>query len=140
MRLVIQCSVCGTIMTVGTAICGTCHSTGFQNLRLLFECQSCFRLGLAPACGICSKLLSLDPDDAAPGPAEITPEEVILPATVLEEEPIDEAILIEDEHPGEHVLDDMGEFELAPDDYPVAELNDEDLRLDDESDSVVEGK
>jgi hypothetical protein len=64
MRLVIQCSVCGTIWTVGTAICGTCRASGIQNLRLLFECLTCFRLGLNPSCGSCSTGAVENPEDA----------------------------------------------------------------------------
>ena len=61
MRLILQCAVCGTINAVGLTECGTCRATGFENLRLIFECLHCFRVGLTPACDKCSKLLSLDP-------------------------------------------------------------------------------
>jgi hypothetical protein len=70
-RLVLQCSVCGTVNPVGLAECGTCLATGLENLRLLFECPRCFRLDLRPSCEACSKLLSLDePYEVAPDPVD----------------------------------------------------------------------
>lgn len=53
MKLVLQCAVCGTNHPVGTPACATCRATGVQNLRLMFECPSCFRLGLNPTCDAC---------------------------------------------------------------------------------------
>ena len=70
MRLILQCAACGTVGSVGATTCGTCHATGYENLRLLFECPHCFRLGLVPKCEDCAKLLSLDP------PYEVVPEPV----------------------------------------------------------------
>lgn len=158
MRLVLQCSVCGTIHTVGTAICGTCRASGIQNLRLLFECLKCFRLGLNPSCEICSNLLSLDPDEALPEanlslnlvgvsgdmPAlvaefvgESEPSREILEAT-LEEETIEESRL--DRAPKDDSAEDDSDFELTPDDLPIAELSEEELHLDDGHDSIVEDK
>jgi hypothetical protein len=92
MRLVIQCSVCGTIWTVGTAVCGTCRASGIQNLRLLFECLTCFRLGLNPSCESCTKGDLKEPDhslDDLPI-AELDEEEVrredgTIPSTAVKE-------------------------------------------------------
>lgn len=53
MKLVLQCAVCGTNQAVGTAVCLACRATGVQNLRLMFECPTCFRLGIVPACDQC---------------------------------------------------------------------------------------
>jgi hypothetical protein len=147
MRLVLQCSVCGTIHTVGTAVCGTCRASGIQSLRLLFECMRCFRLGLSPSCEVCSQLLSLDPDEAVPegnvgvvavGLWESEPGDEILEVEI-EEESIEKRPLDLDEAPtDDHPADDPSDFELSMDDLPVAELNEEELRLDDESTPIVE--
>ncbi|MCI0701390.1 MAG: hypothetical protein L0241_09950, partial [Planctomycetia bacterium] len=53
MKLVLQCSMCGTHHPVGTVVCSTCHAEGVNQLRLMFECQQCGRLGLAPQCVSC---------------------------------------------------------------------------------------
>jgi hypothetical protein len=60
-RLILQCAVCGTVNPVGLTACGACRATGLENLRLLFECLHCFRVGLMPKCEACSRLLPLDP-------------------------------------------------------------------------------
>jgi hypothetical protein len=144
MRLVLQCSVCGTIHTVGTAVCGTCRASGIQSLRLLFECQRCFRLGLNPSCEICSQLLSLDPDEAVPGGNtgvitvglwESVPDEEILEIGI-EEESIEKRPLDLDEVSPDPPVDDFSDFELSMDDLPVVELDEEELRLDDESNPI----
>jgi hypothetical protein len=65
-RLILQCAVCGTINSVGLTACGTCRATGLENLRLLFECLQCFKVGLTPTCEACSRLLALGPEPEAP--------------------------------------------------------------------------
>jgi hypothetical protein len=74
-RLILQCALCGTANAVGSTECGTCRAAGFENLRLLFECQHCFRVGLVPSCEECSKLLPLDPAyEVVPDP--VNPDEL----------------------------------------------------------------
>jgi hypothetical protein len=140
MRLVLQCSVCGTIHTVGTAVCGTCRASGIQSLRLLFECLRCFRLGLNPSCEVCSQLLSLDPDEEVregnPGVVtvglwESVPDEEIPEGEI--EESTEKRPLDLDEVSPDPAVDDLRDFELTIDDLPVVELDEEELRLDDES-------
>lgn len=71
MRLILQCAACGTVNAVGLTACGTCRATGLENLRLLFECLQCFKVGLTPTCASCSRLLSLDPEpDASRTPVD----------------------------------------------------------------------
>src|SRR5262249_34029501 len=122
MRLVIQCSVCGTIHSVGTAVCGTCRASGFRDLRLLFECLRCFQLGLSPTCDACNRSASPvvyhKPSEGALPPIE----------AMLEEEVLDSELKM-----------DLSEFELAFGDLPVAELDDEELRLEDDSDTESMG-
>jgi hypothetical protein len=102
--LVLQCAVCGTHHPVGATVCATCHATGVQNLRFLFECPKCFRLGLTPACEVC------DP------PAPLPPYELVEDA-----EAADQFV------PARVVTDgEADEFELSLDD------EDEMLRLDDD--------
>lgn len=98
MTLVLQCAACGTCHPVGTPACTTCRATGVQNLRLLFECPACFRLGLSPECEACRPL-----------PYEIVEE----PDEVLALEPTGgEFELIVDEDFG---LDDGDDFDLLLD-------------------------
>jgi hypothetical protein len=145
MRLVLQCSVCGTIHTVGTAICGTCRASGIQNLRLLFECQRCFRLGLDPACDVCSHLLSLDEEkpitDLGRGmiaaqmePHE--PSEEILEA-ILDEELTEEPMLDRHMETGGHLEAHESAFELTLDDLTVPELHEDGPRPDEGKDSGI---
>lgn len=70
MRLVLQCAVCGTVHPVGASVCGTCAATGLQNLRLMFECLACFRLGIAPACEACNPKPRPPPFEVVPDPAD----------------------------------------------------------------------
>jgi hypothetical protein len=144
MRLVIQCSVCGTIHTVGTAVCGTCRASGIRDLRLLFECQICFRLGLGPSCDVCSPVIPSAEweDDGILPPLEATleerpPREEILEA-VLEKESGAEGTPEIEELPELPGLDDESEFDLSIEGLPLAELDEEELRLDEEDDSRFE--
>jgi hypothetical protein len=122
MRLVIQCSLCGTIHTVGTAVCGTCRASGFRDLRLLFECLGCFQLGLGPTCEVCNR--------KAPPLAygKSTPDAIPPVGDTPEGEALDAELEME-----------LSEFELALDDLPVAELDDDELRLEDDSDTDGKG-
>jgi hypothetical protein len=52
-KLVLQCAMCGTHHPVGTPVCSTCRASGVTQLRLMFECESCGRLGLNPFCETC---------------------------------------------------------------------------------------
>ena len=63
MRLVLQCAMCGTHHPVGTAVCSTCRATGVTQLRLMFECPTCGRLGLNPACATCPPAVAVVPLD-----------------------------------------------------------------------------
>jgi len=144
MRLVIQCSVCGTILTVGTTLCGTCRASGIHNLRLLFECTTCFRLGLSPSCEICSPPLSLDQEEGTPE-VNASPTTVSLSESKLEGKSLsrreEESIaveIIESEEPRKLEAGEKSDFELHMDDLPTAELDDEELRLDDGSDPHLE--
>jgi hypothetical protein len=148
MRLVIQCSVCGTILAVGTDVCGTCRASGIQNLRLLFECMKCFRLGLSPICEICSQPPSLDPETgkeentASPVMAsleESKPEEKT-PKTHVEEESHEAGIMEVGKASKGYVVEGASEFASSLDDLPIAELHEEEPGLDDKSDSLAEGK
>jgi hypothetical protein len=142
MRLVLQCSVCGTVHTVGTAICGTCLAAGIQNLRLLFECERCLRLGLNTSCDVCSHSLSLNPNEptakATHRTAAISPIEHSLDEELLEG--IVEAELVGEPFPArDKKCPESGEsdFEIALDDLGIPELDEEELRLDDGSDCSV---
>ena len=141
MRLVLQCIVCGTIHTVGTAICGTCRASGIQNLRLLFECQNCFRLGLDASCDSCSRLLSLDPVEKLPEPR--LPVISISSWEIVSEEELKEAVLedvsVEDLRGGrmDDTLAETSAFDLSLDDLPVAEPDEDEMRLENKPDSIV---
>lgn len=135
MRLVLQCAVCGTVQPVGAAACGTCHAAGIPNLRLVFECLHCFRLGLAPSCEACSR-----PPSPAPGPLpdldKLAERWGVTPA---EPPPEDEDILAE-----EIVEFDLDDEDLT--DEVGLELDDGETRsdewvlpLEERSDSKAEG-
>jgi hypothetical protein len=147
MRLVIQCSVCGTILPVGSGICGTCRATGLQNLRLLFECMKCFRTGLNPTCESCSPH-GISPEDARPeftpvraaaGWEESKPEEKPSKAGVTAEPLVESKFEIVTDSE-KSIPDDSSDYELSLDDLPAADIDEEDLRLDDGDDSMVESK
>jgi hypothetical protein len=138
MRLVVQCSVCGTILPVGTATCGTCRASGILNLRLLFECLKCFRLGLNPECDCRVPSTSLDLDKSMPGGTSLPT------ASKSDSKPEEKTSSsgVEDESVKIDVSEADGRSDSEPslDDLPIAELHEEELRLDDESGSVVEEK
>ena len=115
MNLILQCAVCGTSHPVGSSICSTCRATGLTDLRLLFECPKCFRLGLLPACSSCSPA----PDPAAaeePTPVLFTAPETA--STDLEDDGWDVELVMEDRddgftfEPEEPPPDDNWDFEL----------------------------
>jgi rubredoxin len=70
-KLILQCSVCGTIHSVGTTMCSTCRATGMQDLRLLFECPDCFSVGLLPRCEACHPASVPIVDRVSPDPKEL---------------------------------------------------------------------
>lgn len=75
MRLVLQCAVCGTCHPVGTDECSACRATGVRDLRLMFECPACLRLGLSPFCGACPPPLPYQVIEDAE--ADVPPFEVV---------------------------------------------------------------
>jgi hypothetical protein len=105
MRLVLQCTLCGTVQPVGSAICGTCRASGVENLRLMFECQHCFRLGLNPSCDLCSHFLSLD-DDGSDATARIR-----AAATDLDDSDLDDEILAEEVLEAELLDEDLDDLD-----------------------------
>jgi hypothetical protein len=85
-------------------------------------------------------LLSLDPDEAVPegntgvvtvGLWESEPDEEIPEGEI--EESIEKRPLDLDEVSPDPAVDDLSDFELSMDDLPVVELDEDELRLDDES-------
>jgi hypothetical protein len=132
-RLVLQCAVCGTNHAVGASACMTCHAAGLVNLRLMFECESCFRLGLSPTCGACS--VASDPRlpyevMAVPhDPGELSERWGVSPVTSDDSDDSEllEAIPVEDEA--------AMTPEWVSSELPPAEVDEPgDLALDDESD------
>ncbi len=99
MKLVLQCAVCGTNHPVGTEACPTCRATGVQNLRLMFECPACFRLGLLPSCAVCNPL----PYEVVQEPEEA---EASLNGEVLLSLDDDEELSLDDDDGFEFTLDD----------------------------------
>lgn len=150
MRLVLQCTLCGTINTVGSNLCGTCRASGLQNLRLMFECLHCFRLGLNPSCEPCSRLStehSQAPggcwgDAEVPPGADVGAGEIAIAEEFLEAGLADEEILELPLADLKRVLpeDDDSDFELDGDEILLAELDDDTLRLDDDDDPLREGE
>lgn len=138
MRLVLQCAICGTVQHVGAATCETCRATGLQNLRLMFECTECFRLGLSPSCGVCNPTavpaVVVAPLPLAPPPTPaVPPVEVITKPEVLEElwgveEPVTADTTgpmsdpLEDAEPGSIVEPPTEEFVLKEEDAGGVEL------------------
>ena len=101
MTLVLQCAMCGTVQLVGAESCSSCGAAGVAQLRLMFECPTCGRLGLNPACAACA---------APAGYVVVEPEEELIVA----EEVIDESFSLD-------------EIEIPADDVElVFDLDDED--------------
>ena len=141
MTLVLQCAMCGTLHPVGTASCSTCRATGVGQLRLMFECPTCHRLGLNPACGACPAATPADPNEEL-----IVAEEVLDEAYSLDEIEVggDDAELVldfdEDEADESLVVDESDDgTDLDEDAFDLdadldSDLDDDDFDLDEEDD------
>lgn len=136
MRLVLQCTLCGTVQPVGAAVCSACRADGVENLRLMFECQHCFRLGLNPACDLCSSFLSLDDDPMPESEADAILAEEVLEGDLMDEELDD----LEDDLGADFATGAKGAasvFDLPREGFLLAELDDDEL---DEEDPIREGE
>lgn len=161
MKLVLQCSMCGTHHPVGTPSCTTCRATGVTQLRLMFECQTCGNLGINPVCEACPFIEPLELDDDLIIAEEVTDDSISLDPRAEEDDleeidfELDLDIDGEDEEAGEAVVVDLSEDRLDEDeegdecdsdlensdlDEEVDELDDldEDREEDDEEDEEEE--
>lgn len=139
MRLILQCSVCGTNHGVGAEVCGTCRAAGLANLRLLFECTRCFTVGLRPSCIVCNPPPVVPPFEVIPDPVD--PEELARRWGVSDAEETETALDLpelpcEPPEPLELPADD---FELKLEEE-LPEAEEEVLRLDDEPGPAADGK
>jgi hypothetical protein len=117
--------MCGTHHPVGTPACTTCRASGVTQLRLMFECPTCGRLGLNPTCEACL------PPVAAFVPYEVVEEDLIV-AEEIQEEPLslDDAADSDDD-----LKFDFDEDE--EDEKVVIDLSDDEIE-EDEDDSFTE--
>lgn len=152
MKLVLQCAMCGTQHPVGAVVCSTCRATGVTQLRLLFECQTCGRLDLSPACGTCPRpagglVYELDDDliiaeeiaddPVAPDPgARDAAEDFFLELNFEVVDELDAELVVA---PSGDSSDDPGsEFHLDLDEDALAELE-ESGTFDEDPDDAFEG-
>lgn len=136
MRLVLQCAMCGTHHPVGTDICSTCRATGVTQLRLMFECVTCGRLGLNPTCETCPPVAALSLDDDELIVAEEIPNEPLTLDDDAEYSDIDLVIDFDDEEEGEKSVfdlsDDLDDKDEDEDEDPLTEFMDDDFDDPDE--------
>lgn len=147
MKLVLQCAMCGTHHPVGTIVCSTCRASGLAQLRLMFECQTCGRLDLAPMCVTCPPpAVSLDLDDGLIE-AEVIDEPLALDVedgveedeklvVDLSEDEEELEVLVEESDPDLSELD--SEFDLDLDDVFDSDSETEFDELDDDEDEEEE--
>src|SRR5262245_3316578 len=142
--------MCGTLHPVGMLVCSTCRAEGVAQLRLMFECQRCGALGLAPQCGTCPRLDPPSPAfEVVPNPLpdaqyhvgslDLDDELIIAEEIVPETDPkfdfddIDDAEdeRIEDDDDDEPGDVDGSDLDLDDDNHLDDDLDDDELDLDD---------
>ena len=133
MKLVLQCAMCGTHHPVGTTVCSTCRASGVTQLRLMFECPKCARLGISPTCDQCPHVVPLELDGDL-----IVAEEVADESVAVDDLKFDFELDLDESDGGDEfdVIDEVEGFDPGAGEAIVLDLTEEGtkeaLELDEE--------